>query len=156
MNDLTQRYKGILSEITDDLEWTVKDLFSGVFLPVPFEAYAEASPKVLFVGRETAGWNTNNHRNTLERIVKANKEGNLDQIIEEAIHRYSWHLKTGPDGEMKRKISSHLKRYYLEVAEGLNLPPEGMIYSNIFAWDYNKKSPNKLPKGIWMQAIRAR
>ncbi|MCW7553755.1 hypothetical protein NX722_14165 [Endozoicomonas gorgoniicola] len=120
--------------------------YSGVFLPFHFKAYEKSSPKVMIIGRETAGWNTNNNKNKLRRIIDKNNDGLIDEIIEESFFRYSWHLKNSPDGTIKKRHSSKFQHYYNKVSKELDLSPEGMIYANLFAWDYNKKSPLERPE----------
>ncbi|MAY41899.1 MULTISPECIES: hypothetical protein [unclassified Neptuniibacter] len=144
-DDLRTEYRSVLSKLSSDYKWTVEDKFSGVFLPTAFPAYKDTTPKILFVGRETSGWNTDNKKNTMQRIITANENGSLNSIIDEAIQRYSWHLKDKADGKVKTKETSHLKRYYLKVANELGLKPEAMIYSNLLSWDYDKGAPLKLP-----------
>ncbi|MRI35505.1 hypothetical protein EOPP23_21330 [Endozoicomonas sp. OPT23] len=144
---LKENYREILSKINaDDYEF-IDDKYSGIFLPYNFNAYEQSNPKVMIVGRETAGWNTNNNKNTIQRIIDKNNDGSLNEIIEESLSRYSWHLKDSPNGTIKRKHKSKFQHYYNKVSKELSLSPEGMIYANLFAWDYNKKSPLERPKG---------
>ena len=145
IEELKQNYHEVLSKINAVDFAFEEDKYSGVFLPFQFEAYKHAKPKVMIIGRETASWNTENNKNTLQRIIDKNAENSLNDIIDEALCRYKWHLKTGPDGELRKKHKSDFQRYYSEVAKKLNLSSDAMIYSNLFAWDYNKKSPLTRP-----------
>lgn len=142
---LKENYHKTLSKVDFDNFNFIEDKYSGVFLPYHFEAYEEANPKIMIVGRETAGWNTNNNKNTLKRIIDKNANNSLNDIIEESLSRYSWHLKNSPDGKIKTKHSSKFKHYYNKVSKELKLSPKSMIYANLFAWDYDKKSPLERP-----------
>ena len=144
-NVLIQQYINILSSVTDPDFIFCDDKYSGIFLPIHFDAYETTQPKVMVIGRETAGWNTNNKKNTIQRIVEKNKAGFLNDIIEEAFARYDWHLKTGPSGYIKKKHQSHFKRYYQKISQKLGIVQDGMIYANLLAWDYDKKSPLNRP-----------
>ena len=143
---LKTEYKKILEKVTDPHYSFTDDKYSGVFLPVNFNEYNSSSPKIMIVGRETAGWNTKNNKNLMKRIVQNNKAGSLDNIIDEATGRYSWHLLDGPKGKLKTKHKSHFKRYYCNVAKEMGISPYSMIYANLFAWDYDNKSPLIRPK----------
>ena len=145
-DQLISQYHKVLSKINVEQYKFENDKYSGVFLPVAFEAYIDSVPKIMVVGRETAGWNTNNDKNTIKRIINKKDDGLLSDIIEESIKRYSWHFKTKPDGELKTKHRSHFQRYYYRVSKELGLSPDAMIYANLFAWDYDKKSPLNRPK----------
>ena len=146
IEELKESYRIILSKIDNDKYGFIDDKYSGVFLPFHFKAYEQSSPKVMIVGRETAGWNTNNNKNTLRRIIDKNNDGLIDEIIEESFFRYSWHLKNSPNGTIKKRHSSKFQNYYNKVSKELDLSPEGMIYANLFAWDYNKKTPLERPE----------
>lgn len=147
-SSIEAQYKAILEKVWDvDLKG-IEDKFSGVFLPYAFDEYNNASLKVMLVGRETAHWNTKNKLNKLNRIVEKIDTNKLDEIIKDAYERYSWHLKAGSGGELKTKHRSHFKRYYQKLYKELNIPPSGMIYANLLAWDYNGKSPLNLPKEV--------
>jgi len=142
---LKKEYFEILSEVNSQEYGFENDKYSGVFLPIHFDAYLESNPRIMIVGRETAGWNTNNNKNTLYRITEKNKNNLLNEIIDESIERYSWHLRKSQNGPIKTKHKSHFQRYYFNVSKALDLRPDGMIYANLFAWDYNKKSPLERP-----------
>lgn len=143
MDNLYEEYKSILRGIDrskfpnlDDQN----DKYSGVFLPIAFKDYWDSPIKIMLVGRETAGWNTKNNKNKLKRIFDANDVGDICSIVNEATERYKKHLN-GSDGKIKRTSKSHFKRYFLHISKLLLIPPESVIYANIFAWDYNNKSP---------------
>jgi len=65
MEALLDEYGRILKELKFDSFNHNEDKYSGVFLPVPFDEYWSSSLKVMLVGRETAGWNTDNQKTQL-------------------------------------------------------------------------------------------
>lgn len=149
MNALTKDYERILAGLDSEAFDLASDKYSGVFLPVPFEEYWESSPKVMLVGRETAGWNNNTGKkikNTIRHVIDANNAGTTGEIIEEAVKRYRNHLKYRADGSVVRKSGSRFKQYYFRLARELKINPRALIYANLFAWDYNKKSPKERPE----------
>ena len=146
VEELKSQYLKVLSKIdSENFEFT-DDKYSGVFLPYHFEEYVNIKPKIMIIGRETAGWNTNNKKNTLKRIVDKNSDGLLSEVIDESFSRYSWHLKTGVSGKNRKKHKSKFQHYYNKVSKELRIPPDAMIYSNLFAWDYDGKSPLTRPE----------
>ena len=144
--ELKAEYCNVLSAITREQDWGADDKYSGVFLPVMSSGYEKANPRVMLVGRETAGWNTDNNRNTMQRVIRANESNTTGCIVEEAIERYRKHLKRKPSGQFVTKDRSKFKQYYFEIAKELGQPADGLIYANLFAWDYNKKSPMLRPE----------
>lgn len=96
----------------------------------------------MLIGRETAGWNTNNSLNTIHRI----QDEGVERVVDEGIKRYQKHLKIDSKGKVKVTSRSRFKQYYFKIAKDLNLYPKSIIYSNFFAWDYNKKSPLLRPQ----------
>src|SRR5690606_38526554 len=121
--------------------------YSGVFLSVPFEEYWGSHPKVMLVGRETAGWNTKNGKNTIRRVIKASEHGATRGIVTEAVERYFNHLELSASGRVVTKARSRFKQYYFRLARELNLDPKALVYANLFAWDYDGRSPIERPDG---------
>jgi hypothetical protein len=133
---LRKEYEAILGAMSRNEFKCSSDKYSGVFLPKPYLEYFDAPIKVMLVGRETAGWNTDNNKNTIERILKANEEGRTSEIIDEAYARYHQHLQHD-----RTKSRSKFKHYYYKIAKQLNIEPEAIVHANLLAWDYDKKSP---------------
>jgi hypothetical protein len=146
MNALRNDYEQILAGMNSKPFNQINDKYSGVFLPVPFEEYWESSPKVMLVGRETAGWNTDNGKNTIHRVINANESGDIGGIVTEATERHQKHLVFRADGSLIKKSGSRFKQYFFRLARELGVNPKGLVYANLFAWDYNKKSPKDRPK----------
>lgn len=119
-----------------------EDKYSGVFLAHPFDDYWTSSVRTMIIGRETNGWNTNNGKNTIGRVIDFGKQDRLGEIVDESFTRYSWHLLDKPNGEMKKKHRSHFQRFYNRLAKEVDVSPYGLIYANLFAWDFDGGSPS--------------
>ncbi len=141
LNLLRFNYESSLRELIDTDFIDGEDKYSGVFLSYPFPEYESTKKRVMIVGRETAGWNTKNGKNTILRIVERNEEKDTQATINEAFERYSWHLLDKKGGVLKRAHRSHFQRFYHQVANRLGLKPQELIYANLFAWDYDGRSP---------------
>lgn len=137
---LRTEYERILATIDYSKFDHKNDKYSGVFLPIAFDSYKDAKIKIMVIGRETAGWNTNNKKNTIKRIV----DGQFD-IVAEGVERYQKHLLEDKNGETIVKSKSRFKQFYFKIAKELKIDPSAMIYANYFAWDYNRKSPMLRP-----------
>lgn len=146
LKSLTTDYQNVLAGLNSDPFDLESDKYSGVFLPVPREEYWESHPKVMLVGRETAGWNTKTRKNTMQRVIIANELGALGQLVKEATDRYLDHLKYRSDGSVKTTSTHRFKQYFFRVARELGVSPLGIFYANLFAWDYNGNTPNDRPK----------
>ncbi len=146
VDKLKKKYIEVLSKISSNHFIVGTDLYSGVFLSYPFDDYFESRKKVMVVGRETSGWNTDNGKNKISRVVQFNNNKQLDIIIEESFARYSWHLLDQKGGNYKKKSKSHFQRFYRRVANELELSPFSLIYANLYSWDYNRKTPTKREK----------
>lgn len=153
MDALRNEYERILTGLNSAAFDLANDKYSGVFLPVPFEEYWESSPKVMLVGRETAGWNTKNGLNIMRHLIDANNAGNTGEIVSEAFERYRDHLKFRTDGSVVKKSESRFKQYYFRLARELGIHPKGLIYANLFAWDYNKKTPKDRPEKEFAEVV---
>ena len=153
MNALTNDYERILAGLNSEAFDLTSDKYSGVFLPVPFEEYWESSPKVMLVGRETAGWNTKNGKNTIRRVINANESGTTGDIVIEAAGRYQEHLIVRKDGSLVKKSGSRFKQYFFRLARELGVHPKGLMYANLFAWDYNRKTPKDRPENELAEVV---
>jgi len=136
-NMLHEEYFNILQSITKVNCSKDDDKYSGVFLPFPKEGIKKYSPRVMLIGRETGGWNTDNKKNTLQRIIDKNEAGKLKDILQEAKTRYDLHLQ-----KLTKKTQSHFMRFHKRIEGELG---HHVFYTNLFAWDYNKKSPLTAP-----------
>lgn len=146
VSDLIDDYTTILKGIDINAFDLEQDKYSGVFLPVPFDEYWSAEPRIMIVGRETAGWNTNNGKNTMARALGLVDGVAVKDVVDEAIRRYRKHLETGPDGKLVTKSQSRFKQYFFKLAKQVGVEPKAIVYANLFAWDYNQKTPRTRPE----------
>lgn len=146
MDALFNDYATILRDINIGLFNLEEDKYSGVFLPVPFNEYWSSSLKIMLVGRETAGWNTDNKKNKIIRVAEFVEEDKVFDILCEATGRYKKHLLVSKEGKVITKTRSRFKQYFFRLAKELDVSPKSIVYGNIFAWDYDKKSPRTRPK----------
>ena len=154
MKELISDYERILAGVQSEYFDLTQDKYSGVFLPLPYEEYWGSHPKVMLVGRETARWNTKNGKNTIRRVIKANERGATREIVSEAVNRYSNHLELRASGRVVTKTSSRFKQYYFRLARELDLDPKALVYANLFAWDYDGRSPIDRPAGELSEVVR--
>ncbi|WP_220488828.1 hypothetical protein [Pseudoalteromonas sp. SR43-3] len=145
---LINKYEKILNTLNIAAFDLNEDKYSGVFLPVPFAEYWHAPLKVMLIGRETAGWNKNtaHPKNTIQRVASFSKDGNISALVSEAVERYKKHLPLNRNGSVNTKSRSRFKQYFFKLAKDLNIQPKAIVYSNLFAWDYDTKSPKTRPK----------
>lgn len=146
MKSLLNEYGRILKELKIDSFNLDEDKYSGVFLPVPFEEYWSSNLKIMLVGRETAGWNTDNQKNKIKRVADFYENNKISDLVNEATARYRKHLPMGKSGKVITKTRSRFKQYFFRLAKELKVEPESIVYANLFAWDYNKKTPRTRPK----------
>jgi len=144
IRSLNDRYATILNEFQVDGLSPEDDYFSGVFLAYPSEAYENSRIKLMLVGRETAGWNTNNGLGGLNRLQRSVLEGDVSGILQEAEARYRKHI-TSIASETLR--TSSFCRFFSRLDEDCGEGNQGIVYANLFAWDYKKSYPLDGPKG---------
>lgn len=145
MLNLINQYSEIIGKINFTKFSHTQDKYSGIFLPVPFDEYWLSKPKIMLVGRETAGWNTNNNKKTLKRISHFVENKNINALIDEAVNRYQEHLQLDSKQKIITKSKSRFKQFYFKLAREINIDPKSIFYANLFAWDYNKKTPLDRP-----------
>ncbi|QQN49104.1 hypothetical protein [Stutzerimonas balearica] len=146
MDALFNDYATILSDLKISSFNLEEDKYSGVFLPVPFDEYWSSSIKIMLVGRETAGWNTDNNKNTINRVAEFVEKDKVFELLCEATGRYKKHLPVSKGGEVITKTRSRFKQYFFRLAKEIDVSPKSIVYGNMFAWDYNKKSPKIRPE----------
>lgn len=145
MKNLLDDYAQILKGINVSSFNLDEDKYSGVFLPEIFEEYWSSTPKIMLVGRETMGWNIASGV-VSGKLKDFNGIDNTVGIVEAAINRYRKHLKIGKNGKLLVKTKSRFKQYFFRIAKEVGVNPSAIIYANLFAWDYNKKSPVSRPE----------
>lgn len=153
MDALKQEYARILQGLQIDRFNLDQDKYSGVFLPDPFDEYWTAKTKVMLVGRETAGWNTDTKppKNTIKRA--AGLAGvSASEVVNESFRRYRKHFEL-KGGKVVDTSRSRFMQYYFRLARELGLDPRALIYANLFAWDYDKKSPKNRPASEFNEIV---
>lgn len=146
MDALINDYATILTSLNINSFNLEEDKYSGVFLPVPFDEYWSSNLKIMLVGRETAGWNTDNNKNKINRVADFIEKDKVCELVCEATERYKKHLPVSKSGKVITKTRSRFKQYFFRLAKELEVDPKSIIYANLFAWDYNKKSSKTRPK----------
>ncbi|CAB5570414.1 Uncharacterised protein [Citrobacter werkmanii] len=155
MEKLLDAYKRILQEVDAQSFNLNEDKYSGVFLPVPFEEYWHSPIKIMLVGRETAGWNTLNGKNTISRVLGLIPDVTIGQVVEEAVDRYRNHLPVQNDGTTNLKSRSRFTQYHFRLARELNILPQAIVYANLLAWDYDGLTPLNRPQNEVQEVILA-
>ena len=153
MDALKQEYARILQGLQIDRFNLDEDKYSGVFLPAPFDEYWTAKTKVMLVGRETAGWNTDNNKNTIKRAAGLGGVS-VSEVVNESFRRYRKHFELKGD-KVVDTSRSRFMQYYFRLARELGLDPRALIYANLFAWDYDKKSPRNRPATEFDEIVSA-
>ncbi len=152
--ELKQQYADILSKI-DFIQFdTASDDYSGVFLTEPSASYFSASTRVMLVGRETAGWNTDNNKNTINRIHSAMIRNEPNSVIDESLVRYKKHV-ADLIANYGKPQKSHFRRFQNKLATHFEVAPDAILYCNLLAWDYKKASPLNRPDAEKSEIVRA-
>ena len=155
METLLKEYTQILQGLNARSFNLKEDKYSGVFLPVPLDEYWHSPVKIMLVGRETAGWNTRNGKNTMLRALGIIPGVTADQVVKEAIVRYQQHLAVKNDGTPNLKSRSRFTQYHFRLARKLEIPPQAIVYANLLAWDYDRLTPLIRPENEVQEVISA-
>ena len=81
MDALFNDYATILRDLNINSFNLEEDKYSGVFLPVPFDEYWSSNLKIMLVGRETAGWNTDNNKNKINRVADFVEKDKVCELV---------------------------------------------------------------------------
>ncbi|WP_225084727.1 hypothetical protein U1R68_10215 [Pectobacterium colocasium] len=149
METLVKAYIQILKGLNARSFNLQEDKYSGVFLPAPSDEYWRSTVKIMLIGRETAGWNTLNGKNTISRVLGLIPNVTTEQVVEEAITRYRKHLTE----TLNLKSRSRFIQYHFRLASELNIAPQAILYANLLAWDYNGQTPLLRPHEELQQVI---
>ncbi len=105
---------------------------SGIFLTSVSDKYHLAKNRIMIVGRETAGWN----------VLKPNEQfTTLERYIEVSMKKHQRFFEAQLDRNNQRGCSFH--NFTRSVANKCG--KDGLIYSNLFCFDWNKGSPMQSP-----------
>lgn len=101
---------------------------SGMFLTSITEEYRNAKNKIMIIGSETAGWN----------VLKAGEEFlDLNRYINSAVDKHQKFFEKQLDGKNSKGYAFH----NFTRTVGNKCGKEGLIYSNLFCFDWNNGSP---------------
>ncbi len=104
---------------------------SGLFLTSVSNEYHRAKNKIMIVGSETAGWN----------ILKPNEPFSLESYIEISMKKHQSFFERQLNRNNERGNRFH--NFTRSVANKCG--KDGLIYSNLFCFDWNKGSPIHCP-----------
>ncbi|HBU97141.1 hypothetical protein [Thalassospira lucentensis] len=147
VNGLRKSYETIIRRIENIA--VIDDQYSGVFLVEPFDEYFDFSPRIFIVGRETAGWNTDNNKNTIARIQDNIEKNEVSITINDSLTRYKKHLGDGKGRGFKRFFSKLAK----ETGRPKEAREKSITYANAYAWDFNNKTPQDQPDFKYLETI---
>jgi len=129
---LQQEYLNILSEL-DESFFNEKhsnskkiEGLSSLFLASEPDNYWHAKNKIMIIGAETRGWE-----------IKLTEEYSLENYTRSSIEQNKHFFKRMMNEPRTKKITFH--DFTRAVADKSG--HEGLIYSNLFCFDWNKKSP---------------
>lgn len=113
---------------------------SGLFLPTVDETYRLAKNKVMIIGSETAGW---------EPLKMTGEKGkyfdyeSVEQYVETGMRKHqSFFAK-----ELAKKKADRGHTFHNFVRDVARVADKnGLIYSNLFCFDWRKSSPMKCPE----------
>ena len=132
--DLQQKYLNILSELDESFlnekhqNSKKKEGLSGLFLASEPDHYWNAKNKIMIIGAETRNWN-----------VKLNEEYSLEKYLLSSVEKNKNFFQKMMNEPRTKKITFHDFTRAVADKSGVN----GLIYSNLFCFDWKGKSPIK-------------
>lgn len=130
---LFNEYLKILSDIDINLLDASRPVgLSGLFLTSVSDTYTNAKNKIMIVGSETAGWNV---------LPKGKSFSNLAEYVESSMVKHKEFFRNQLVAKNSRGYSFH----NFTRAIGNKCGKDGLIYSNLFSFDWRKGSPIKSP-----------
>lgn len=135
-NNLKKEYVRILSTLDVSFfdvnhQQYIKQL-AGLFVTSEPDGYFSAKNKIMIVGAETMGWPV---------LKKGRQFESLDSYIELAVNRH----KTFFAEQLNQKITKKITFHDFTRAIAKRSGKEGLIYSNLFCFAWNKGSPIQSP-----------
>ncbi|ABA88065.1 hypothetical protein Pcar_0808 [Syntrophotalea carbinolica DSM 2380] len=140
MQELANEYREILKDLDVSFldphhpSGRREEGLSGLFLTSIPKQYKAAKNKIMIIGRETAGWNVLN-RNIQEEFTT------LSSYIEKALTKHREFFEKQLNIRNSRGQTFH--NFTRAVAKKCG--KEGIIYSNLFCFDWKKGSPIGCP-----------
>jgi len=113
---------------------------SGLFLPTVDETYRSAKNKVMIIGSETAGW---------EPLKVAGEKGkyfdyeSVEQYVEASMRKHQDVF--AKELRKKRPDRGHTFHNFVRNVASVT-DKDGLIYSNLFCFDWRKSSPMNCPE----------
>lgn len=119
---------------------------SGLFLPSVSAGYSSAKNKVMIIGRETTGW---------EPLGKKGKKvyddfESMEAYIERTMQKHQNFFKKmleKPSGDRGHTFHNFTR------ATARAVGGEGLIYANLFCFDWKQKSPVKCPQFAFIKDL---
>ena len=113
---------------------------SGLFLPTVDETYRSAKNKVMIIGSETAGWEPLKIPGEKDKYFDYES---VEQYVEAGMRKHqSFFAK-----ELAKKKADRGHTFHNFVRDVARVTDKnGLIYSNLFCFDWRKSSPMKCPE----------
>ena len=124
-----------------DIRKTVYGRLSGLFLPSVSENYSNAKNKVMIIGCETAGWEPLAKKVAGDTVYDDFESIDIyvDRTMQKHQHFFKKMLEKGSND--RGHTFHNFTRATAKAVGG-----DGLIYANLFCFDWRKKSPIKYPK----------
>lgn len=124
-----------------DIRKTVYGQLSGLFLPSVSENYSDAKNKVMIIGCETAGWEPLAKKVAGDTVYDDFES--IDIYVDRTMQKHQHFFK-----KMLQKHSGDRGHTFHNFtrATARAVGGDGLIYANLFCFDWRKKSPIKYPK----------
>lgn len=113
---------------------------SGMFLATVSDDYEKEKNKVMIVGCETAGWN----------VLKDHPFASVDQYVDLALNEHQQFFKE--QMATKNAKGRTFFNFARKVAKG-GVSVNGMVYANLFCFDWHGKSPMKCAEFKFIKEI---
>lgn len=121
---------------------------SGLFLPSVRDTYASARHKVMIIGSETAGWEPLATRSG-EQVVYREFES-VESYVDTSMrkHRHFFDKKLAQE----KSDRGHTFHNYTRALAQLS-GSDGLVYANLFCFDWRKSSPIRSPEFGFVKAL---
>ena len=113
---------------------------SGLFLPTVNESYRSAKHKVMIIGGETAGWEPLKIPNEKGKYVDYES---VEQYVEASMRKHQDFF--AKELRKKKPDRGHTFHNFVRHVAGV-VDKDGLIYSNLFCFDWRNASPMKCPE----------
>lgn len=120
---------------------------SGLFLPSVHENYGATENKVMVVGSETAGW---------EPLAKTGEKGqyhdfhSVEAYVEASMRKHQ-NFFASELAQKKQDRGHTFHNFVRDIAKAVG--KEGLIYSNLFCFDWRRSSPMQCPEFAFVKRL---